>query len=216
MRRLTALVIQATLLASLLSLAGPGSVAAACIVDDGANNGTDSGAEFGLVGFPGFDAGPANDQGSWAPDNIWHDSWLKEWCEPSHDWIHDNYIRWSGARWDKIQQFKTTRRIAQDVNIAPAESYNWAFQASSTLPWDYFYNADIFEQWNQGYEEISFLISDVTRIGKGTNYNTRSKWDQEGTALNWVDSKSQWTDNAWYETFQWDKIGRIDAKKFNQ
>ncbi len=60
------------------------------------------------------------------------------------------------------------------------------------------------------------MISDVSQIGKGVNYNTRSQWDQEGVALNWVDSKSQWTDNAWYQTFQWDVIGRIDDKKNKQ
>jgi hypothetical protein len=215
MRRRFVDVGQACVLAAILLQGYSPSVRAACIVDGGANNGTDSGAEFGLVGFPGFDSGPVNDQGTWAPDNPWHDNWLKEWCEPNHDWIHDNFIRWSGARWDKIQASKATRRIAQDVNIAPETSYNWR-QASSTLPFTHFYNADIFEQWSQGYEEISFLISDVSQIGKGVNYNTRSQWDQEGVALNWVDSKSQWTDNAWYQTFQWDVIGRIDDKKNKQ
>lgn len=208
---------QVCLFVTSLSASNVMPVSAACQVDNGANNGTDSGTEFGLVGFPGSDAGPDNDQGSWAPDNNWHDNWLKEWCEPDHDWVHDNWIRWSGARWDKLQQFKDSRRIAQDVNIKPETSYNYVSgTASSTLPWTNFYTADPFEQWQQGYEEISFLISDVSRIGKGVNYNTRSQWNAEGPPLTWIQAKTQWTDNVWYNTFNWDVIGRMDGKKVDQ
>lgn len=42
----------------------------------------------------------------------------------------------------------------------------------STLPWTAFYVADPAEQFFQNYEEISFLIGDVSRIGKGVLYET--------------------------------------------
>lgn len=214
-RRVMSVVMQASLLAGLFSLNVVRPAIAACIVDNGANNGTDSGVEFGLVGFPGSDDGPAHDQGSWAPTNNWHDSWLKEWCEPSHDWAYDNYIRWDGARWDKLQAFKSTRSIAQDINIRPPTSYNWTGQASSTLPFTAFYVADPVEQWFQGSEEISCANWRRSKIGKAVNYNTRSQWDQEGDPLDWIDSKSQWTDRE-FNGINFDVIGRMDDKKHKQ
>jgi hypothetical protein len=210
------------LLAALVAFGGagvvaPSPVAAACAVGNGANNGTDSGPEFGLAGFPGSDDGPNHDQGSWAPTNGYHDSWLKEWCEDQnyHDWVHDNFIKWEGTRWDKIQQYKTSRKIAQDININDELRYNFTGQYSSTLPYTGTYLADIFEQASQGYEEFSFLVGDVSKIVKAKSYNTRTQWDQERTDLGWIDSKSQWTDNLYFSIF-YDIIGRMDAKKVNE
>ena len=203
------------LLSTSVLLGTSDEVQAACIVNNGANNGTDSQAEFGLAGFPGSDDGPAHDQGTWAPSNFTHDSWLKEWCEPSHDWVHDNEIVWVGARWQKIQDFAASRKLAQDININDETHYNWTGAASSTLPWTEFYLADPVEQAFQNYEEISFLIGDVRRIGQGVFYNTRSQWDQEQAVLGWIDSKSQWTDN-FYNSIFFDQIGRMDDKKFQQ
>lgn len=190
-------------------------VFALCQVNNGANNGTDSGPEFGLVGFPGSDDGPNHDQGTWGPTNNWHDNWLKEWCEPSHDWVHDNFIRWEGARWDKLQLNKATRKYAHDINIADELRYNFAGNFSSTLPFTGTYVADVFSQSAQGYEEFSFLVGDVSRIGKAVDYNTRTQWDQERADLGWLDSKAQWTDN-FFNVQNWDIIGRMDAKKVNQ
>jgi len=213
--RVLRLATAAAIFATTVLLGTSEPVAAACIVNNGANNGTDSQAEFGLVGFPGSDLGPAGDQGTWAPTNSTHDSWLKEWCEPSHDWVHDNQIVWVGARWQKIQDFQASRNLAQDININDETHYNWTGNASSTLPWTDFYLADPIEQAIQNYEEISFLIGDVTDIGINVQYNTRSQWDQEQAVLGWIDSKSQWTDN-FFNSILWDQIGRMDDKKFHQ
>lgn len=213
--RILRLSVATAVLATSLLLGTSGGVQAACIVNNGANNGTDSQAEFGLVGFPGSDNGPAADQGTWAPANFTHDNWLKEWCEPSHDWVHDNEIAWFGANWDKIQANKASRKLAEDININDETHYNWTGNASSTLPWTDFYVADPLEQALQDYEEISFLIGDVSRIGKGVFYNTRSQWDQEKAVLGWIDSKAQWTDILFFGV-NWDIIGRIDDKKFQQ
>ena len=139
-------------LASLLVGVTATPVAAVCQVDNGGNNGTDSGPEFGLAGFPGSDDGPNHDQGTWAPTNIWHDNWLKEWCEPSHDWVHDNFIRWEGARLDKLQANKATRKYAHDINIADQLRYNFAGNFISTLPFTGTYVPDIIRQNFQGYE----------------------------------------------------------------
>lgn len=124
-------------------------------------------------------------------------------------------IAWFGANWDKIQANKASRKLAEDININDQTHYNWAGNASSTLLWTDFYVADPVEQVLQDYEEISFLIGDVSRIGKGVFYNTRSQWDQEKAVLGWIDSKAQWTDN-FFNGINWDVIGRIDDKKFQQ
>lgn len=203
------------LLASLLVGVRAGPVYALCQVNNGANNGTDSGTEFGLVGFPGSDDGPNHDQGTWAPTNNWHDNWLKEWCEPSHDWVYDNFIRWEGARWDKLQANKATRKYAHAIRVADEQRYNSTGAWTSTLPVTNTWIDDIFEQSAQGYEQFWFAVGDVSKIGKAVDYNTRTQWDQELTDLSYIDTVANWTDN-FFVTVNWDNIGRMDAKKVNQ
>ncbi len=123
--------------------------------------------------------------------------------------------QWEGTRWDRIQAYKDSRSIAQDINISGPEDYNHTGAASSNLPYTGIYVADVLEQLRQGYEEVSFLFPDVSRIAKGFNYYTRTQWDQEQADLGWIDSKSQWTDR-WFNSIYYDQIGRMDAKKVLQ
>lgn len=162
---------------ALLAAALPSTVAATdvvCTVNNGAIDGSDS-----LGGaYPGSD-NPDGLTGSYSVDNNWHDSTEYEWCSPSHDWFKEKYVRWSSAAATKLHNKASTRTIQLEQNVYPADSYNYTGGHDSDLPYTSIYVADAAEQASQGYEEVSFVVYDPSRIAAGVNYHGYLQWEQE-------------------------------------
>lgn len=182
------------------------------------NNGAINGSDATGSGW-GYDLGPTGDQGTWAPSNGVHDSTIREWCEPYHDWVYDDHIDWTSTRMTKLKSFGLDRRYIQEINIADEHFYNWAGQATTNFSISGVYVADIFQQAERHQEELSFLVPDVSRIQAYNEYWTRTQWDEATSHNSWsllnVDSKSQWTDRSW-NNILYDIIGRIDNKYVRQ
>lgn len=171
-QRLAALIMATGLVLALAPAAAATDVV--CTVNNGAVNGSDS-----LGGaFPGAD-NPDNLTGSYSVDNIWHDATEKEWCSPSHDWFRETFVRWSAAAATKVHNEAATRTLQLEQNVFPADSYNYTGGHDSDLPWSGIYVADAAEQASQGYEEVSFIVSDPRRIVANVNYHGYLQWEQE-------------------------------------
>ncbi len=146
-----------------------------CSVNNGARNGSDSAS---ASGFPGND-NPDGVTGSYSVDNGWHDSNEYEWCEPSHDWFKESYLRWSSSAVMKLTNERSTHTIQVEQQVYPETSYNYTGGHDSDLPYSSIYVADIFEQARQHYEEVSFVVYDPGLIVANYNYHGYLQWDQE-------------------------------------
>jgi hypothetical protein len=131
-----------------------------------------------MTGFPGTD-NPNGDTGSYSVDNIWHDSTEFEWCEPSHDWFKEDWLRWSSAATTKLTNERATHTIQVEQQVYPQTSYNYASGHDSNLPYNRIYVADIISQNQQGFEEVSFMVDDPGLITAGVNYHAYLQWEQE-------------------------------------
>ncbi len=214
-RRSITFVLAALLLASTPAPATATNVV--CTIDNGAVNGSDS-----LGGaYPGSD-NPDGATGSYSVDNIWHDATEYEWCSPSHDWFKEKFVRWSTTAANKLHAEAATHTIQLEQNVFPADSYNYTGGHSSNLPYTGIYVADAAEQASQGFEEVSFIVSDPGRIVAGTNYFGYLQWEQEADGgfldfsplLNKVEVKIEYG-NKLLIVQNWDMIGRWQKKIAN-
>jgi hypothetical protein len=146
-----------------------------CTVNNGAWNGSDSASGSG---YPGND-NPDGLTGSYSVDNRWHDSNEYEWCEPSHDWFKETYLRWSSTAVSKLVNERSTHTIQVEQQVYPETSYNYTGGHDSDLPYNSIYVADIFQQAWQHFEEVSFVVNDPGTIAANVNYYGYLQWDQE-------------------------------------
>jgi hypothetical protein len=202
-RSLTWSLVATLVVASLLIRSTP---AAACPLDGGATNGTDSGIEFGMPDYPGDD-NPYDDQGSYSVDNNWHDSWFYEWCT-GNDQTRDQFLKWSQAAVDTLVANQCCRTLGVEVHVYPQTSYNCVCSQSTNLPYNFWFVAPWFWQDQQGYEEVSFIMDDPQLLVADTNYWTQISWSQEQTAFSWSETIVQWMENPpGYASIAWDAIG---------
>ncbi len=168
-----ALVVALVLVSSLVAPVHATNVT--CSVDNGAWNGSDSAS---ASGYPGND-NPDGLTGSYSVDNTWHDSNEYEWCEPSHDWFKETYLRWSSTAVAKLVAERSTHTIQVEQQVFPETSYNYTGGHDSDLPYNSIYVADAFQQAAQHFEEVSFVVNDPGTIAANVNYHGYLQWDQE-------------------------------------
>ncbi len=189
-----------------------------CAVNSGGVNGSDS-----LGGtFPGSD-NPDSETGSYSVDDLWHDTTEYEWCQPNFDWFKERYLEWSASTVSNMLiPYRTTRTLQVEQDVIPADSYNWGGARDSNLPWTDFWVADVFQQINDGYEDVAFGIYDPGTIVAGINYYAYLQWEQEADGglldtsplLNYVETKITWGDKL-YGLQNYDVIGRWRKKVAN-
>lgn len=215
MRHLAALPWVCALVLTLAPAAPANAASVGCYVNSGTRNGSDSAS---ASGFPGTD-NPNGVDGSYGPSSSRHDVNEYEWCDPSDDWIRDVYMRWSTTADQKLAAERTTRCLLLEQLVVDNRSYNYTGARSSNLPYSGVYVADAFEQASQGYEEVSFIISDPGLISAGVDYYGYLQWEQEAKAgplnnnplMQYSISQAEYTNKSLFSQ-GYDPIGRWSKK----
>lgn len=85
--------------------------------------------------------------------------------------------------------------------------YQWGFSYSSDLPIGQVYVADVFSSASQGFEEVSFIVVDMSLIEPWTNYYVNAYWNQENVnTAGYFFGLTQYTD-FWLNAYFSDYIG---------
>lgn len=210
--RVLAVATTAAMVMSLLSSTAT-IVNAACFRDNGYINAYDHVS-------PNVDAPtPAK---HWGPEDWQHNLRVAEWCEPGHDWVRDSRLEWDAAavdwirvHWQRWQDFMIYEQI-----IANEHQYNNRENTVASLPYVNYYVADVFEQWDQGYEEAGWwLRSQSANLRAGIEYYAYAQWDQERSPMtgSWQFLSQAEMVDQWAFSFDGvDPVGKITAKEFDQ
>ena len=204
MRRLR--VLAAFALSGVASLAGTSVVLAAW-------TGQVNGRDLAINGWIGSDE-PNNPplQGSYSFDNIRQDGILKEWAEPTHDWVSNEFMRWGQAAKDKLNREADQKGLGIELTIDDQDFYDFNGIWNSNVPWSKgAENENAVEEFIQGYTEVDIEIQDPSRINVGVDYWTSYQIDAErdptptrpdfGINIEWCDNN--FTTHCFYDAVSW-------------
>ncbi len=145
--------------------------------------GQDNGRDLNGGGWIGNDNWD-NVTGTYAPDNVWEDTYLSEWSEPGHDWMRDRFLKWGAAAEQKLNNESATKGLDTEMRIHDQFYYNFVDAWNSNLPFSKGpENENPAEELFQGYTEVDAEIQEPKLIDVNFNYFWDIKIDSEKAPL---------------------------------